>query len=483
MSSTNIGSLNRRKKVLIGLMLLMMIVAAQIVKADGKLIYTIYHVYVDGNHVGYLLDEEKYNSLVENMVETYQEQYPDYSLQIAEQVEIIPEFVFHQKSMDEQTLSALKEKLSVEAEAVAIYVNEEAAVYLPTEEEADKTLESFITQFVDEQEYETYLEIEEAAKASETEETTVSAAEVGETELVDVELSEDVVQVAQKTSPENVLTVKEAVKKLTKGVLEEQPYEVKEGDVLGSIANEHDLTTAELLDLNEGLTEETVLQIGQELKVTAYEPYMEVISTMKKSVEEEIPFQIEVKEDESMWKGDQKVTQPGQNGLQLVDYQLTERNGQLVKKEAVQEEIIQEPVTKVVVRGTKEMPSRGTGELSWPAVGGYISSYQGNRWGRFHRGIDIARPSNYDILAADNGTVTFAGQQGGYGNVVKINHNNGMETLYAHLRSIDVQVGQTVAQGQKIGVMGTTGNSTGIHLHFEVTENGQLKNPMDYLNR
>lgn len=469
--------------MLIGLMLLMMIVAAQIVKADGKLIYTIYHVYVDGNHVGYLLDEEKYNSLVENMVETYQEQYPDYSLQIAEQVEIIPEFVFHQKSMDEQTLSALKEKLSVEAEAVAIYVNEEAAVYLPTEEEADKTLESFITQFVDEQEYETYLEIEEAAKASETEETTVSAAEVGETELVDVELSEDVVQVAQKTSPENVLTVKEAVKKLTKGVLEEQPYEVKEGDVLGSIANEHDLTTAELLDLNEGLTEETVLQIGQELKVTAYEPYMEVISTMKKSVEEEIPFQIEVKEDESMWKGDQKVTQPGQNGLQLVDYQLTERNGQLVKKEAVQEEIIQEPVTKVVVRGTKEMPSRGTGELSWPAVGGYISSYQGNRWGRFHRGIDIARPSNYDILAADNGTVTFAGQQGGYGNVVKINHNNGMETLYAHLRSIDVQVGQTVAQGQKIGVMGTTGNSTGIHLHFEVTENGQLKNPMDYLNR
>ncbi|MET3507868.1 peptidoglycan DD-metalloendopeptidase family protein [Halalkalibacter oceani] len=483
MSSTNIGSLNRRKKVLIGLMLLMMIVAAQIVKADGKLIYTIYHVYVDGNHVGYLLDEEKYNSLVENMVETYQEQYPDYSLQIAEQVEIIPEFVFHQKSMDEQTLAALKEKLSVEAEAVAIYVNEEAAVYLPTEEEADKTLESFITQFVDEQEYEKYLEIEEAAKASETEETTVSAAEVGETELVDVELSEDVVQVAQKTSPENVLTVKEAVKKLTKGVLEEQPYEVKEGDVLGSIANEHDLTTAELLDLNEGLTEETVLQIGQELKVTAYEPYMEVISTMKKSVEEEIPFQIEVKEDESMWKGDQKVTQPGQNGLQLVDYQLTERNGQLVKKEAVQEEIIQEPVTKVVVRGTKEMPSRGTGELSWPAVGGYISSYQGNRWGRFHRGIDIARPSNYDILAADNGTVTFAGQQGGYGNVVKINHNNGMETLYAHLRSIDVQVGQTVAQGQKIGVMGTTGNSTGIHLHFEVTENGQLKNPMDYLNR
>ena len=69
----------------------------------------------------------------------------------------------------------------------------------------------------------------------------------------------------------------------------------------------------------------------------------------------------------------------------------------------------------------------------------------GTRWGAYHRGIDIARPSNYTIKAADNGVVTFAGRDGTYGNKVVINHNNGYETVYAHLSSINVSVGQVVA--------------------------------------
>jgi murein DD-endopeptidase MepM/ murein hydrolase activator NlpD len=97
-----------------------------------------------------------------------------------------------------------------------------------------------------------------------------------------------------------------------------------------------------------------------------------------------------------------------------------------------------------------------------------------------HKGIDIARPSDRSILAADNGTVVFAGEDGGYGNKVVIDHNNGMRTLYAHLSSIDVSVGQTVQKGSKIGIMGSTGNSTGIHLHFEVYQNNKLQNPLNY---
>ena len=105
----------------------------------------------------------------------------------------------------------------------------------------------------------------------------------------------------------------------------------------------------------------------------------------------------------------------------------------------------------------------------------------GPRWGSYHRGIDIARPSNYTLKAADNGTVTYAGWDGSYGNKVVINHNNGYETVYAHLSSIGVSVGQVVAQGAKIGVMGSTGNSTGTHLHFEVLKNGALVNPLSVL--
>ena len=127
------------------------------------------------------------------------------------------------------------------------------------------------------------------------------------------------------------------------------------------------------------------------------------------------------------------------------------------------------------------MPSRGTGTFAWPAVGGYVSSKMGARWGRVHQGIDIARPSSRTILAADNGVVTKAGKHSTYGNRIVIKHNNGYETLYAHLSSIDVSVGQTVPQGTKIGVMGSTGRSTGIHLHFEVFKNGTNIDPMSVL--
>ena len=118
----------------------------------------------------------------------------------------------------------------------------------------------------------------------------------------------------------------------------------------------------------------------------------------------------------------------------------------------------------------------------WPANGGYISSKMGYRWGKQHKGIDIARPSNRNIKAADNGTVVSAGwNSGGYGNRVIIDHNNGLRTLYAHLDSVDVSAGQTVGKGEKIGVMGNTGNSTGVHLHFEVHKNGTMENPLNYL--
>jgi len=128
--------------------------------------------------------------------------------------------------------------------------------------------------------------------------------------------------------------------------------------------------------------------------------------------------------------------------------------------------------------------SNGSGVLGWPTVGGYISSYMGPRWGRQHNGIDIARTdrsTSPPIYAADGGVVESAKYDGAYGNKIVINHNNGMKTVYAHLSSMSVSAGQNVSKGSTIGVMGTTGSSTGIHLHLEVYENGSLKDPMNFL--
>lgn len=123
----------------------------------------------------------------------------------------------------------------------------------------------------------------------------------------------------------------------------------------------------------------------------------------------------------------------------------------------------------------------GNSIFIWPTIGGTITSYQGPRWGKFHKGIDIARPTDYSILAASSGTVIYAGWINGYGNTIQIKHENGYTTQYAHLASIKVKKGQAVSKGNTIGIMGSTGRSTGIHLDFEVRKNGQLLNPINVL--
>jgi murein DD-endopeptidase MepM/ murein hydrolase activator NlpD len=116
----------------------------------------------------------------------------------------------------------------------------------------------------------------------------------------------------------------------------------------------------------------------------------------------------------------------------------------------------------------------------WP-VSGPVTSGFGWRWGRMHEGIDIALPSGTPIVAAASGTVIVAGWMGGYGLLVVIDHGGGVATAYAHQSAIAVGVGQSVFQGQVIGYVGSTGHSTGPHLHFEVRVNGAAVDPLGQL--
>ena len=130
------------------------------------------------------------------------------------------------------------------------------------------------------------------------------------------------------------------------------------------------------------------------------------------------------------------------------------------------------------------------GNMVWPMpTNKYIASPYGNRlhpiykvW-KMHTGIDIGSKWNEIIVAAAKGTVIYAGNRGGYGNVVIIDHCGGITTLYAHIntRGILVSVGQEVEAGQAIGKAGMTGTATGPHLHFEVRKNGSPQNPSQYV--
>lgn len=118
--------------------------------------------------------------------------------------------------------------------------------------------------------------------------------------------------------------------------------------------------------------------------------------------------------------------------------------------------------------------------FEWP-LRGRISSRYGPRWGRVHHGLDVAVPIGTPIRAAAGGTVSFSGVQGGYGNIVIIDHGNGIETRYAHTSRNVVSRGQRVQRGTIIAYSGNTGDSTGPHLHFEIRQRGQSVNPETYL--
>jgi len=120
----------------------------------------------------------------------------------------------------------------------------------------------------------------------------------------------------------------------------------------------------------------------------------------------------------------------------------------------------------------------GTGQFAWPVGGRITQSYRA-----WHRGIDIASKAMPGIGAADSGTVVIAGwpHPWAYGNRVLIDHGNGYQTFYAHLNQVYVSVGDHVTRGQNIGQMGSTGRSTGPHLHFEVRKGGVGINPLSFL--
>ena len=128
-----------------------------------------------------------------------------------------------------------------------------------------------------------------------------------------------------------------------------------------------------------------------------------------------------------------------------------------------------------------------TGTFRWPITGRITSRFgtrksPGGIGSTNHRGIDIAAPRGTPVYAADGGTVTYAGWMGSYGYLVRIRHENtGYETYYAHNSSLTVSVGQHVYKGQQIARVGSTGNSTGPHCHFEVRYNGVARNPLNYL--
>ena len=173
----------------------------------------------------------------------------------------------------------------------------------------------------------------------------------------------------------------------------------------------------------------------------------------------------------------------GVEGKNLLYKEITYYGLNKAEETTIKQEIITPVVNTVVKKGIKSPYEAGIAFLSRPTEGGYISSLFGEvRKASIHKGIDIAKSLGADVNASLEGKVIQAGyNNGGYGNLIVLEHSNNMKTYYAHLSNIYVNVGEMVKQGDIIGAIGSTGNSTGPHLHFELRINNEPVDPSKYI--
>lgn len=245
-------------------------------------------------------------------------------------------------------------------------------------------------------------------------------------------------------------------------------YTVQENDTIASIAAQFDISANTILWAN-GLSSKDVIKVGDHLTILPVTGVLHTVSngdTISGIAADYDAKQSDIIEYNNLGDGSrlslgQKIIVPDGDGTPAQAVPSVVSSNTRVAREA------EDGPTPAPA------PTDGSG-LLWPTTTKHISQYF--KWG--HTGIDIDNRSRPAVYAAAGGTVEFTGWLGGYGNLIIVNHGGGMTTYYAHLDKFYVSKGQAVEKGAAIGQMGSTGRSTGPHLHFEVRRNGTPVNPL-----
>ncbi|MDR1692538.1 MAG: peptidoglycan DD-metalloendopeptidase family protein [Oscillospiraceae bacterium] len=286
---------------------------------------------------------------------------------------------------------------------------------------------------------------------------------------------------SQLNSVSLLRTTDEIVRDLTRLTREEIRVTVRGGETAEEIAAAHGLSLSALQELNRN-ADLSALTEGQSVLVQKAKPFLSVVSTEPITYEQPVPYETEYTDDPTLWVGSSKVMTEGEDGVELVRATNTSVDGYEPTMAVNGSLLIEEPVTEVIAVGSRTRDATGT--FMRPS-NGRVSSRFGRRkiWGSYsmHYGLDFEGRLGDSVVASDGGVVTFAGKRAEYGLCVIIDHQNGYQTVYGHNSKIVVEKGQRVGKGEEIAKVGSTGRSTGPHVHFEILVNGVVKNPANYL--
>lgn len=293
-----------RKKAISSLAIVTMLAIGSLI---GNHIYQsnlvdVYHVFLHGEEIGTVSSP----AVIENWLTTKEtiasEQYAGFNLQFDKDISYKHEKIFKGSYDNDQTLAALASSIEVKAKAFKLVVDGELIGYVKSEAEGKRILDSIKSKYV-----QGLVTLEDKKKsvgvAALREGENVNKSSQSSEELVDVSINEKVEFVPTVIDPEEMSAYEEIEKLLSTGAVEEKIYTIQEGDCLGCVAAKFGLKIADLKRLNPGLDENTVLQIGQQINVTALDPKLTVKTVTKKTQVEEIPYKTKYIEDRSMYKG------------------------------------------------------------------------------------------------------------------------------------------------------------------------------------
>lgn len=288
----------------------------------------------------------------------------------------------------------------------------------------------------------------------------------------------------------SIMSEDEMIKLLTSTKVKQSVYVVQQGESEVSICLKTGMTFDEFDELNKNVN--TIVP-GQIVKVLDKESYLPIQYTRELELTSFIDYETIEVETSSLNLGIRSILQKGEPGEKVSKVEITFVDGVERSRKTIESHVTKQPLVQQIGIGTYTAqpdhpdtvwfgsPLTGSGEFGWPVEGGWISDTFISD--RNHMGLDIAADQGKCIYAAEEGMVVSAGwNSGGYGNVVMIDHMNGYQTVYGHMCYVEAVEGQYVSKGQLIGFVGSTGDSTGPHCHFEVRYQGVYQNPANYLN-